>query len=508
MRAHHQHSALSRCAFLFPLFPRVYARIPVPIPIALLLALLAPTFIPLCASQRSQSVTITWDPGDAAVCTGDVVLNFVERAGNGSQIGWSGVLAQIQRPASNYTFTHTWPDGAASLSVVVCCDASSGVVCFGTSTVTAPDQVGVNGTRTTRTTVQTSTTKVATATTTMSTVTGSASQLSTTAATTSTLSTTTSTTTTTILSSTTSSTAVLLPSTSKPPSQPATANTAAICALTFAALVALVLPVALLVRGYRAKKRRGGAGVELGMKDKGNTGGTGTGTRTRKGRGDGNGEGSSSTKGSKTATGGGTGTNPRTGSGRRPRPLQRPIPKRRDSAVGSVSSSSGPRDKGRGVGCGGWGVWVVAEGEGVLGMLVGDPFFATIAAPLNQINEVYVDVGEPRPFVVVGDFLPTGPDEIRLKEGDRVHLVIAYRDGWGQGENLRSGKRGMLPLNFLYPEPGSSSTLARFWRRARARTVSGDEEHLLPPRRVPGISCVVPVMGLPELPRNDSIAST
>ena len=49
----------------------------------------------------------------------------------------------------------------------------------------------------------------------------------------------------------------------------------------------------------------------------------------------------------------------------------------------------------------------------------------------------------------VYDFEPDEEGEIKLTFGDRVNLVVNFGDGWAEVTNLETGRKGVVPENYI-----------------------------------------------------------
>ncbi|KAJ3121014.1 hypothetical protein HK100_012554 [Physocladia obscura] len=76
----------------------------------------------------------------------------------------------------------------------------------------------------------------------------------------------------------------------------------------------------------------------------------------------------------------------------------------------------------------------------------------TISAPSVPRNPTNIPPPKPKVRAVLYNYVPDHFDEIELRVGDQVQLLIEYNDfldGWSFGTNLSTGRKGVFPLDCL-----------------------------------------------------------
>ncbi|KAK5664818.1 hypothetical protein QVD99_008363 [Batrachochytrium dendrobatidis] len=88
-----------------------------------------------------------------------------------------------------------------------------------------------------------------------------------------------------------------------------------------------------------------------------------------------------------------------------------------------------------------------------------------ISSTLSQVIELYDANGLAKNgqrssvlhMKAISHYAAVMEDELAMEKGDLVNIYQIFPDGWGYGENLESGARGMCPMNFLSPPPNPTS---------------------------------------------------
>ena len=59
------------------------------------------------------------------------------------------------------------------------------------------------------------------------------------------------------------------------------------------------------------------------------------------------------------------------------------------------------------------------------------------------------------------NFDPQSPEDINLKQGDRIEIVEKLSADWARGKNLSSGQTGVFPLNYVKPAGNDNRSFSR-----------------------------------------------